>query len=423
MLCRTTEHSSNCVCPRVHAKYNQRPYKCELPACPHNRTGFAEKRLFDEHLKHLDRLFKCSVKGCKYERVGFASRRLKDKHVELLHKPSEVPRGVPPDLSTEIDKDNIMPILIDIVKTDNIVALQQAELRGDISQRNATTLVELAARSASLKTFEILLTCRLKWEMEEEKYRLLKATLSSGRLDKVEHLFSRINPRTLKRLYINSHHYSYWALISDSEEIWESWPRLALEEFPLRFWEWSRIIRATKDHPERAHALIAWWSALKFTPIRDTRDVQMLARAAIQSDSLILVKHLLKGGIPVFLQNQRHERTLLQVAARRTSFEAAQMMELLLSYGADPTTRYIHKSGAKLIRDEKGAQGIYKHLGMTWDELVEKTSKTPMARAAAQARKEARELEDERQRELEDERQRELEDKRQRELEEKRQRA
>ena len=96
--------------------------------------------------------------------------------------------------------------------------------------------------------------------------------------------------------------------------------------------------------------------------------------------SITLAKALIEYGATVDDRRSSLYLTPLHCAARQTSAAAADLMKMLLFAGADPEA----KAGrAKLrISEEKGAKGISKWLGMSWDELV--------ARAKEEREKETR---------------------------------
>ena len=92
--------------------------------------------------------------------------------------------------------------------------------------------------------------------------------------------------------------------------------------------------------------------------------------------SLVLAKTLIEYGAQVNIQSTEYGRRgpPLYLAATRSTKGGAEMMKFLLLAGADPEGRVDsrrHTMGhpSRLV----AAQRISKHLGMTWDELVEWT--------------------------------------------------
>ena len=112
-----------------------------------------------------------------------------------------------------------------------------------------------------------------------------------------------------------------------------------------------------------------------------------LVNVASTTCSVKLAEFLVKGGAKVDHRRSPRYPTPLNHAARQTTAGAAEMMKFLLFYGADPEAK---PSGASLrirygslrIRDEKGAKGISKWLGMSWEELVTKAKEERQKTAA-----------------------------------------
>jgi Ankyrin repeats (many copies) len=168
-------------------------------------------------------------------------------------------------------------------------------------------------------------------------------------------------------------------LMSDSEEVYEEWEKyLDIEyihnsrrdggSFGFRF-VLESIIRSTAGHPNRERLLLSLWEKMdlrRSLPARYIGDV--LKIVAYTTCSIKLAKFLIDHGADVNHGRSDSYMTPLHVAARRTSAEAAEMMKFLLFCGADPEAK---TSRAPLrIEDEKGAKGISKWLGMSWNELV-----------------------------------------------------
>ena len=168
-------------------------------------------------------------------------------------------------------------------------------------------------------------------------------------------------------------------LRSDSEEAFE--PLLSQIESDVNIlihrFSWDErviqriAIQATDGHPDRENLLITIWEKAGI-PKSGVRTLgTALINVASSTCSVKLAEYLVGHGAEVY--NRRSDKclTALQHAARRTSAAAAEMMKYLLLQGADPEA----KSGQARLRihEEKGAKGIAKWLGMSWDELVAKT--------------------------------------------------
>jgi hypothetical protein len=138
-----------------------------------------------------------------------------------------------------------------------------------------------------------------------------------------------------------------------------------------------RTIATTDNIPGRERILLRIWESFKvFDTLKDEKRVTILRNIADSSCSVNLARYAIQHGCEVNSKAQEYTPTALQFAARKTTSQAADLMKFLLRKGADPNT-WAAKNGrtAKtMIRDEKGAREISKWLGLTWDELVERTT-------------------------------------------------
>lgn len=132
-----------------------------------------------------------------------------------------------------------------------------------------------------------------------------------------------------------------------------------------------KVIGATAGSPNREQLLLSLWEKIDLPTKRGPEHLgSALRTVALTTCSVRLAKTLIEYGAVVDQRLSGHSLTPLQYAARRTSAEAAELMKFFLFSGADPNAK---APRAKLkISEEKGAQGISKWLGMSWDELVAK---------------------------------------------------
>ncbi|KDN66249.1 hypothetical protein CSUB01_06764 [Colletotrichum sublineola] len=94
-----------------------------------------------------------------------------------------------------------------------------------------------------------------------------------------------------------------------------------------------------------------------------------LVTVASTTCSITLARALLEAGAQVNWRLNDNYVTPLQCAARKTTEEAARLMELLLYHGADPTISFKRRK----LEGEEGVLQISRWLGISWGELVEKT--------------------------------------------------
>lgn len=141
-----------------------------------------------------------------------------------------------------------------------------------------------------------------------------------------------------------------------------------LGEFTL-----SNVIEATARSPDRENFLLSLWAALAMRyPSQFSNRIhlgQAIIGVAKKTCSLILTKALLAYGAEIDFRRHSDQLTPVRWAARQSSAQAAELMKFLLYRGANPELQS-GRSNLK-ISEEKGAKGIAKWLGMSWDELIQ----------------------------------------------------
>ncbi|KAF5674658.1 Nacht domain-containing protein [Fusarium circinatum] len=133
----------------------------------------------------------------------------------------------------------------------------------------------------------------------------------------------------------------------------------------------------TDNVPNRERMLMKAWEDLKVFDIQkaDERGKD-LRNIADTSCSVNLARYAIQHGCEVDSKAHKNSPSALQFAARKTTQQAADLMKFLLLQGADPNmgSARNERSAKIMIRDEKGARQISKWLGVTWEELVERTT-------------------------------------------------
>jgi hypothetical protein len=145
------------------------------------------------------------------------------------------------------------------------------------------------------------------------------------------------------------------------------------------------VVQATANNRIREELLLHLWRSIRWEK-RDTKQAkryfgEMLLNVADTTCSLVLAEYLLECGAEVDHQRSPKYSTPLYKAAQQDTREAAALMKWLLIHGADPSQEPSERNdNFKLrykpplkIQDRKGALGISKWLGITWDELVKET--------------------------------------------------
>jgi len=149
-----------------------------------------------------------------------------------------------------------------------------------------------------------------------------------------------------------------------------------------------RLLKTAKGNPDNAAFILLSWEKINLAKEFKLYYLgDALVNVAIACCSVKLAKYLIDAGAPINHRRSQRYITPLHHAVTHDTSEAAELVKFLLYLGADPEafSTSIESRGSKVrrIRDEKGAKGISKWLGMSWDELVEK-AKAERAKLASE---------------------------------------
>jgi Ankyrin repeat len=136
------------------------------------------------------------------------------------------------------------------------------------------------------------------------------------------------------------------------------------------------LLRTATGNPENTTFILLLWEKIDLAEVPERKYLGLaLARVAATCRSVKLARYLVDAGAPVDYRQSRKYLTPLHYAVTSDTPEAAELVKFLLGLGADPSafSESTPKHGKKIrrIRDEVGAKGISKWLGMSWDDLVE----------------------------------------------------
>ncbi|KAI8630296.1 hypothetical protein F5Y19DRAFT_429595 [Xylariaceae sp. FL1651] len=149
----------------------------------------------------------------------------------------------------------------------------------------------------------------------------------------------------------------------------------------------KRILRAAASHPAGNQQLLHLWRDFGAAKLGRRWASQTLIWVAKFNFSITLAAYLLEVGANINEGVSTSQKTALHHAACNTSAKAAEMARFLLLNGADPNAdpapRGVENGLGKKISEEKGAKGIHRWLGQTWDELVEETKQIRDGKEAA----------------------------------------
>ncbi|KAH6876383.1 hypothetical protein B0T10DRAFT_198406 [Thelonectria olida] len=357
--------------------YGVNVFKCGFLHCHYHRHGFDSVSSRNSHERHHKKPWKCDVPGCEYANTGFVSRQMRDHHLQSSHRAEEHREAVGLE---KPDDDEIQPLLFDLVQANKVEAVRT--LRPSLEKLDYRILLELATLAALRASSSMLeLFCAedklRKTVLNPEDFPVIFiAAIQSGDAGRGEAL--RAIAKQVRPIRDHNLDLILAEIIkSESRELFQSWKPIissiggtmtsALRSYLLS----KRVFAATNNNPDREHLLVEFWENDGFLKKIDlTKKKDLLVHLALTTCSISLARHLLKHGCEVNWRRSPAYRTPLHCAATQTTEQAAKFMEFLLLQGADPS-----KGSSKCgkIEDEKGALGISAWLGVSWNELVERT--------------------------------------------------
>ena len=326
-------------------------------------------------MKHHDRPWKCSIQDCAYAEGGFLSRKMRDDHYKdhIATGPQEIPHA------ENLEPDETQPLLFDLIRAGKVEAVRNLLCQFEALPKEIKSAIrECAAYFGSAAIIDLI------DPFDEDSFPsdTLRSSIRAGNIDLFKHVLSRSEKCVDKSLYNHMLAIFLEVLRSDSEEAFETLlsyiesdvntgRRLSLS------WGWDELvtrraaIQATAGHPDRENLLITIWEKAGIPKSSDRTLGTAIVNVASTTCSVKLAKYLVDHGAEVDFRISIQSLTALQCAARHKSAAAAEMMKYLLLQGADPELK--PKRASFKIRDEKGAKGIAKWLGMSFDELFAKT--------------------------------------------------
>jgi hypothetical protein len=381
LLCRNqTIHGDNCYCDQIREYHGDRLFKCSFSHCHFRRQGFSHRGDLKSHEKYHDRPWKCDVSTCEYANGGFLSRKMRDEHFEKAHQ-VKTSNAVFPISQTHPDA-----LLIDLVlnanadNVDNIKSAVQAANLGYYSKESMYAKIADRGSLYQLRLvhelfgvddtyFPLAITSAIKTKNEECFEFLVKSYMESA---------SYLRYSSLSIFLIDILH-------SDSIDICNIFEKYARKEVTLftrkkrkrmllGYYLQPQNLLATIGNLTREEKLLSLINGMCMTETIDKADLgSSLMSVAQSSCSVRLATLLVEAGANVDFRRSDKYITSLHHAARKTSVEAAELMKFLLQRGADP--ELTSGRSKRQIKDEEGAKGISKWLGVSWNELVEQTKK------------------------------------------------
>lgn len=371
--------------PSLHSHYGAKLFRCRFAFCKHSYRGFETVGDREDHIKNHGRPWKCSIPNCDFSTIGFSSKTTRDQHWLKLHVSSSSQIKAGTDDFKSLDVAEAQPILFSLVidgDFDNVKRL----LASPGGERLKAEVIE-SARSLAAKEGSLALTQLLAPVDETHPPQMIVVSaIQSEDVDIAKWAISMAQPKDCVKIM-------KVALGSKSEEIYTLWedyllnvPRLVpglsknsgKHLFEVLF---NRtLFNEVKNDPLKEARLKHTLRKLEHRLARPVLGA-LLVNVAKSSCALSVAKELLALGAPINYPwgSRSTGMTALQVAAKKTTKEAALFMQWLILNGADDYA-IEHDYG---LKKHRGALGIAKWVGRTWNELMDAGSE---ARAALQRR-------------------------------------
>ncbi|RYC87009.1 hypothetical protein BFJ63_vAg10141 [Fusarium oxysporum f. sp. narcissi] len=373
--------------------YGPRCFRCGFLGCHYRRYGFETKTGRQAHEKDHQKPWNCNYPGCRFATQGFISRKMRDDHLKSGH-----PHAVDPGLLNtapyeKLEDEELQPLMFDLIETNrleiitsliprlrNLERLVQTEVAIHAAKMGSHSILQLF-NDSGLLTGAFVTKDNLDWkrfsDLAERTVRSKSVSLSKILLRWVATLDLRLRDTHGFRVAVKDIIGTLMAL--ESEGLFELWRPILASGFGIagtsvevaQAFALQGAIGTTDNIPSRERMLLGIWEEYKVLHTIKARDRhKVLPSIADSSCSVNLARYAIQHGCGVDIQSSYNSLTALQIASRKTTKQAADLMEFLLLQGADPNKR----TAKKRIGDEKGAREISKWLGLTWEQLVERTT-------------------------------------------------
>jgi hypothetical protein len=301
---------------------------------------------------------------------------MRDVHLERFHQKTKTE-------TAKLDKpdaDEIQPLLFDLVRADEVDAVRELlPIIKELDKNMSAEIWKMAASSGSPEMLELAIDD----ENIDIRHTLLNSSVRGRNIDCFSLLLSRMGTVTIEEPIIGD------IFASNCDELldaFESFLDVHLDLLMssrmytsnrLDCYRWfARGVRLTARVPQREQILLKFFERKGYIKSNESWIFGALLLAITSTTcSVGFASYLIDQGADVNWRRKQTKTnvnpTPLQYAARNCSEEGAEMVKLLLLRGANPEAH----CKTRKIGDEKGAKGIEKWLGVTWDELIAQTKK------------------------------------------------
>ncbi|KAI2471029.1 hypothetical protein F4781DRAFT_388511 [Annulohypoxylon bovei var. microspora] len=379
MICQESDHKLGCRCDDLKRLYGTNLYHCNQPFCYAYQHGFGLKRVRDKHFEIHQRPHKCSAANCLFADIGFRDTLELQRHVYAAHPPQSSREDISGHALLPVQSVNDKLNLF-----ENALELDQIELAKKMLGQSMDDpsyyilIMELAASKASKDIFSYFIDWSHQRGCDFELHDMLAAALETENLPNIKILLShgaKISARGGLRLPMyqsNIRKFSQAGYLR-ALSLWS--PNLMTYltdecgidipqeiENPGLFFGHAATWNVTLDEANERFKGIK-----RYITSHRAYDEGVLSSA--QKGHIISLRICLENGgdpnvtSPMF--HNRNNSTALNHAVRVENSTGAEMVKILLQYGADPE----HPS-FKVRKDSGMAKKIAGYFGCTWEEMV-----------------------------------------------------
>ena len=308
---------------------------------------------------------------------------MRDQHWEQCHQEG---RGTA-QFQQEPDEDELQPLLFDLIRSNKVELFeslfpQLINCTTEVKQ----SLFEFAMGSGSTAVLNLFLNTQTHLHKSLRFWPGLMAAIKGNNIE------------TFKCLIPTCDNHGYWGtlpeILKSKREAfcleWEIYIDARYKELRasphykqnllVRYYARSSLLATALNDPGNEKFILLVWERLNLAKSLTQEYLgAALGKVAQTCRSEKMAKYLIDAGAPVDFRRCNNYWTPLHRAVTKNTPEAAELVKFLLGKGADPEAfaTSTSRGGSKIrrIRDEVGAKGISKWLGMSWDELVEKIAK------------------------------------------------
>ncbi|OTA93779.1 hypothetical protein M434DRAFT_395313 [Hypoxylon sp. CO27-5] len=393
-MCQEPNHRVGCHCEDLVRRYGTRLYYCDQRFCYAYRSGFESRRSRNQHLRIHQRPHKCSIANCLFGELGFHDEVELQRHICLAH-PQQTFAEDKSDIQAVLalnTKENEIDISIKSVMIEDAIKLGEVEpviklIRDTRFYRSDLHwFLVLASLIRSQDIFPSLYSEILQQPgkalskyysnqviasaLEVENLPCIKYLLSRGadmsKYDKLWHdvIFQIPKGRRFMDRKLSGYQraLSLWSPVLMNylvEECHVEFPA-SIEGPELMFYS-PAIQKATVDEARmRFNGIkqyIVW-------PEVYTKGVSWAVSGGCPLSARICLEN---GGNPngFTSYDQKSQKTALYCAVQSGNKGDAEMVKLLLQYGADPE----HEQ-CRNVERLAGMKKIERYFGFTWGEIV-----------------------------------------------------